>query len=212
LYFETERNHSIKHAADTAFTSHIGVEAHGQRIREGCLDAQFGPQSHIKAKMLQITQALAEPAISQARTLFQEYAMTPGVEACMQDFERELSSLPGVYARPTGRLLLALRHDPAGVDEPIGCVGLRKLEDGTCEMKRLYVRSSLRGEGVGRALVETLISEARVMGYRKMLLDTLPSMREAQALYKRLGFVEIPAYLKNPTPNALCFELALSQT
>ena len=79
-------------------------------------------------------------------------------------------------------------------------------------MKRLYVRPSLCGEGAGRAMVESLISEARMMGYTKMLLDTLPSMREAQALYRRLGFVEISAYLKNPTPNALCFELALSQT
>ena len=116
------------------------------------------------------------------------------------------------YGRPTGRLLLALRHDPAGVDEPIGCVGLRKLEKGICEMKRLYVRSGFRKEGVGQVLVENLIADACALGYKKLRLDTLPSMREAQALYKRLGFVEIPAYLKNPTPNALCFELALSQT
>jgi putative acetyltransferase len=162
--------------------------------------------------MLQITQALAEPAISQARTLFQEYAMTPGVEACLQDFERELASLPGQYGPPTGRLLLALRQGPAGIDEPVGCVGLRKLENGVCEMKRLYVRPSLRGEGAGRAMVEKLISEARAIGYGKMRLDTLPTMLEALTLYRELGFREIPAYLKNPTPNALCFELALSQT
>src|ERR1700731_2212670 len=114
--------------------------------------------------MLLITEALAEPAISQARTLFHEYAMSPGVVACLQDFERELASLPGQYDPPTGRLLVALRQGPAGIDEPVGCVGLRKLEDGTCEMKRLYVRPSLRGEGTGRALVEALISEARAMG------------------------------------------------
>jgi GNAT superfamily N-acetyltransferase len=130
----------------------------------------------------------------------------------LQDFERELASLPGQYGPPTGRLLLALRHGRAGIDEPVGCVGLRKLEDGVCEMKRLYVQPSLRGEGAGRALVESLISEARVMGYRRMRLDTLPIMLEAQTLYRQIGFLEIPAYLKNPTPNALCFELALSQT
>jgi putative acetyltransferase len=159
--------------------------------------------------MLRITQALAEPAISQARNLFREYALLPGVMPCLQDFERELSSLPGQYGPPTGRLLLALRLGPAGIDERVGCVGLRKLEDGTCEMKRLYIRPNLRREGAGRALVEAVIPEARTMGYSKMRLDTLPIMLEAQTLYKGLGFREIPFYLKNPTPDALCFELAL---
>jgi GNAT superfamily N-acetyltransferase len=164
----------------------------------------------MEAKMLRITQALAEPAISEARNLFREYALSPGVEACLQDFERELASLPGPYGPPTGTLLLAMRQGPDGIDEPAGCVGLRKLEDGFCEMKRLYVRPVVRGEGAGRALVEAVIEEARTMGYRKMRLDTLPIMIEAQTLYSKLGFRQIPAYLKNPTPNALCFELALS--
>ena len=186
--------------------------AGGQGIRACCLHPQSGPQLQIEATMLLITQALAEPAISQVGNLFREYAMSPGVEACLQDFEREVASLPGQYGPPTGRLLLALRQGPAGIDEPAGCVGLRKLEDGVCEMKRLYVRPSLRGEGAGRALVEKLISEARGIGYRAMRLDTLPTMLEAQMLYREFGFLEIPAYLKNPTPNALCFELALSQT
>lgn len=159
--------------------------------------------------MVLIREALAEPAISQARTLLREYAMSPGVDICLHDFERELASLPGFYGRPTGRLLLAFHHDPVVYVEPIGCVGLRKLEEGTCEMKRLYVRAGFRKEGVGRALVENLIEEACAMGYKKMRLDTLPIMREARRLYRRLGFVEIPAYLKNRTPNALCFELAL---
>ena len=159
--------------------------------------------------MLRITEALTDPAISQARELFREYAMTPGVEACLQDFERELGSLPGIYGPPTGRLLLALRQGPGGHDDPVGCVGLRKLEDRICEMKRLYIRPALRGEGAGRALVERLISDARAIGYEKMRLDTLPIMQKAQALYGSLGFREIPAYLKNPTPNALCYELAL---
>jgi putative acetyltransferase len=162
--------------------------------------------------MLRITEALAEPGISQARQLFREYATYPGVEACLRDFEGELTSLPGVYAPPTGRLFLALRQGLGGNNEPIGCVGLRKLEDGICEMKRLYVRSGFRNEGVGQILVENLIEDARAIGYSKMRLDTLPIMHEAHALYRRFGFIEIGPYLKNPTPNALCFELALSQT
>jgi ribosomal protein S18 acetylase RimI-like enzyme len=159
--------------------------------------------------MLRIVQASTEPAILQVRDLFREYAATPEVGVCLQDFERELTSLPGPYGPPTGRLLLALRQGSEGMDGPVGCVGLRKLEDGTCEMKRLYVRPTFRGEGAGRALVEAVLAEARAMSYRKMRLDTLPIMHEAQTLYKTLGFREIPAYLKNPTPNALCFELAL---
>jgi putative acetyltransferase len=160
--------------------------------------------------MLRITQVLAEPEISQAQRLFREYAMSPGVEPCLEDFERELASLPGSYGPPTGRLLLALRQGTEGNDLQVGCVALRKLEDGICEIKRLYVRHDFRGEGAGRALVEAVIEQARTMGYRKMRLDTLPNMLEAQKLYKDLGFREIPAYLKNPTPNALCFERALS--
>ena len=154
--------------------------------------------------MLLITEAFDEPAISQTRALFREYSMTNGVEICLQDFEAELASLPGKYARPTGRLLLALR-DTA----PVGCVGLRKLENGICEMKRLYVRPDFRKEGVGQTLVENLISDARAMDYKKMRLDTLPIMREAQALYRRLGFVEIPPYIQDRPADALYFELAL---
>src|ERR1700687_3095649 len=141
-----------------------------------------------RTTMLRITEAFVEPAISHVRTLLREYAMSPGLEACLQDFERELASIPGIYGPPTGRLLLALRQGPGGSAEPVGCAGLRKLEDGTCEMKRLYVRPTLRGEGAGRALVETLISEARAMGYGKMRLDTLPTMLEAQTLYREFGF------------------------
>jgi ribosomal protein S18 acetylase RimI-like enzyme len=179
------------------------------KFRTGCLNVQSGSQLQIEAIMLRIAEALAEPAISQARALFREYASSPGVEACLQDFELELATLPGLYGPPMGRLLLALRQGPGTKEAPFGCVGLRKLEDGICEMKRLYVRPALRGEGAGRALIEAVIAEAGAMGYRKMRLDTLPIMHEAQALYKRLGFLEIPAYLKSPTPDALCFELAL---
>jgi ribosomal protein S18 acetylase RimI-like enzyme len=159
--------------------------------------------------MICIVEALTEHAISQARTLFREYSLLNGVEVCLQDFGAELSSLSGFYGRPTGRLFLALHDGPAGQDAPIGCVGLRKLEEEICEMKRLYVRPGFRNEGAGHALVEKLIAEARAMDYKKMRLDTLPIMREAQALYRNLGFVEIPPYLKNRAVDALYFELAL---
>ena len=159
--------------------------------------------------MIRIIEALTEPAISQARALFREYSLLQGIELCLQDFEAELTALPGFYARPTGRLFLALHDGPAGQDAPIGCVGLRKLEEEICEMKRLYVRPGFRNEGAGRALVEKLIAEARTMDYEKMRLDTLPIMREAQALYRSLGFVEIPPYIKNRTADALYFELTL---
>ena len=159
--------------------------------------------------MIHIAEALTDTAISQVRALFREYSTLNGVEVCLQDFEAEVTSLPGFYGRPAGRLLLALQDGPAGDGAPIGCVALRKLEEGICEMKRLYVRPGFRNAGAGRALVESLIAEARAMGYEKMRLDTLPIMREAQALYRNLGFVEIPPYSKNRPANALYFELAL---
>jgi len=162
--------------------------------------------------MHRIIQAVAEPAISQVRELFREYGSLPGVTPCIQDFEIETASLPGPYGPPAGALFLALSERPGSDDESIGCAGLRRLEDGICEMKRLYVRPSHRGTGAGRSLVQALIAQARGMGYLAMRLDTLPAMREAQELYRRLGFVEILPYLTSPTPNALCFELALIQT
>jgi len=136
--------------------------------------------------MIRIIEALTEPAISQARAVFREYSLLLGAEVCLQDFEAELTALPGSYGRPTGRLLLALHDGPADQDAPIGCVGLRKLEEEICEMKRLYVRPGFRNEGAGRTLAEKLIAEARAMDYKKMRLDTLPIMREAQALYRSL--------------------------
>ena len=159
--------------------------------------------------MLRIAPALAEPDLLQARALFREYASTRGVMPCLNDFERELASLPGQYAPPEGRLLLAIREEPGKLEEVSGCVALRKLEQDTCEMKRLYVRPALRGEGAGRKLVESLIAEARSIGYERMFLDTLPSMHEAHMLYRTLGFREIPAYWKNPTRGVLFFELTL---
>ena len=159
--------------------------------------------------MLRITQVLSEETIAQARSLFREYASTIGVEVCLVDFDRELASLPGLYAPPEGRLLLANQEGPAGAEQLIGCAALRKLEPDTCELKRLYVRPAFRGLGAGRELVKQLIDEARGIGYRRMLLDTLPSMREAHKIYRTLGFREIPSYQKNPIPGSLFFEFLL---
>ena len=161
------------------------------------------------AVMLRITQALGGSAISQVRELFREYANSPGVSPCWQDFDRELASLPGRYSAPEGRLLLAHRVEPGKDESLVGCVAMHKLEDGICEMKRLYVRPEFRGAGAGRELVNALIAEARSIGYGKMRLDTLPIMRDTQQLYRMLGFSEIPAYQKDPTPGALFFELDL---
>jgi putative acetyltransferase len=135
--------------------------------------------------------------------LFREYASRLGFSLDFQDFEGELRQFPGDYAPPRGALLLAELDGVAA-----GCVGLRPLDLGTCEMKRLYVRPSCRGRGVGRRLAERLIEEARSKGYHSMRLDTVPAMNEAIALYRSLGFSEIPPYRYNPVPGALFFELS----
>ena len=132
--------------------------------------------------------------------LFEAYASSLGIDLSFQDFAAELAAMPGKYAPPAGELLLARNHHA----EPLGCVGLRPLEpDGCCEMKRLYVAPSGRGLGLGRALVETIIAEALSIGYREMRLDTLPSMIEAIALYRKAGFVPIDPYYHTPIAGTL---------
>ena len=124
---------------------------------------------------------------------------------CFQRFDQELAALPGEYAPPDGRLLIAEYRGQLA-----GCVALHKLEPEICEMKRLYLRPQLRGRGVGRAIAETAIAEARLIGYRKMRLDTVePVMPNAVAMYRRLGFVEIEPYRANPIAGALYMELGL---
>jgi putative acetyltransferase len=143
--------------------------------------------------------------IAQARELYLEYADSLGFSLCFQSFDQELASLPGDYAPPDGRLLLAEYRGQLA-----GCVALHKLDPEVCEMKRLYLRPQLRGRGVGRALAEAVIAEARVIGYRKMRLDTVePVMPNAVALYRRLGFREIDPYRANPIAGALYMELVL---
>ena len=147
--------------------------------------------------MARLAEATGAAAVATARELFAEYARLVDEPCCFADFQRELDTLPGDY-----RLFLA--------DDNAGCVAMRLLDSQTAEMKRLYVRGAHRGKGIGRALAETAIRAARDAGCARIVLDTLPKMREAQALYRSLRFEEIAPYLETPTPGALCFELRFS--
>lgn len=155
--------------------------------------------------MTKIIRAESPADIQQARTLFKEYEAWLEVDLCFQNFEKELAQLPGAYAPPDGRLLLAY------VDGKVaGCIALRKIGQGTCEIKRLYLRQAFRGRGLGRKLAETIISEAKKIGYERMRLDTLPrQMGDAIKLYRSLGFKEIEPYYNNPVPDAKFMELDL---
>ena len=151
---------------------------------------------------LRIAQAREARDIAPTRRLFEEYAASLGIDLCFQGFEEELATLPGSYAPPAGRLLLAWHGN-----EIAGCVALRRLEQEVCEMKRLYVRPAFRGRGVGRMLAEGITREARIAGYRRMRLDTLPTMVNARELYRQLGFREIPPYRSNPVEGTFFLEL-----
>ena len=157
--------------------------------------------------MPEFVQATSAEDVESARQLFKEYATALGINLCFQNFEKELAELPGAYAPPEGRLLLAFDEE----GRVAGCVALRKLGDGTCEMKRLYLRPGYRGQGMGRALALKIIEEARALGYERMRLDTLPlQMASAIRMYRSLGFREIDPYYHNPVEGALFMELELT--
>jgi putative acetyltransferase len=183
-------------------------------------------------KAFHFAQAETPAQIAQGRELFLEYAKSLGFSLCFQNFDKELATLPGDYAPPEGRLLLAQFEG-----QMAGCVALHQLEqslvDGhssaaestsgrpttnehrpttgaICEMKRLYLRPQFRGKGLGRLLADHIIAEARQIGYQRMLLDTIgPVMKDAVAMYRKLGFVEIAPYCANPIAGALYMELLL---
>jgi GNAT superfamily N-acetyltransferase len=157
------------------------------------------------AHQIDLFQATLPEHIEQARSLFLEYGRSLGFSLCFQSFDEELKTLPGAYAPPNGRLLLARYAGHAA-----GCIALRQLEAGVCEMKRLYVRPDDRGLGLGRMLVDRVIAEAHAIGYERMRLDTVASaMQDAVALYRRMGFQEIAAYSAIPIQSALWMELVL---
>ena len=156
-------------------------------------------------KPLTFVQAESPAQISQAREVFLEYAQSLGFSLCFQNFDKELAGLPGDYGSPAGRLLLAFQETQLA-----GCVALHKLEPVTCEMKRLYLRPQFRGRGLGRVLAERIIAEARQIGYHHMRLDTVePVMKDAVAMYRKLGFKEIAPYRSNPIAGAMYMELKL---
>ena len=145
------------------------------------------------------------PRLEDARRLFEEYASWLAIDLAFQSFDAELANLPGDYAAPDGTLLLGLIDGRAA-----GCIAVRRADTTGCEMKRLYVRPAFQKMGVGRQLAERAIEWARASGYGRMLLDTLPSMIDAQRMYERLGFKDIPAYRFNPIAGTRYMELVLT--
>ena len=154
--------------------------------------------------MVHIIHALKKEHYEQAVILFKQYAESLGFDLDFQNFDDELVNIETMYSPPTGCLLLAKYYD-----QIVGCVGLRRFDEGVCEMKRMYVLSEFRSKKIGRKLAVAIIAEARKCGYQKMLLDTIAFMKEATALYQSLGFQPIDAYRYNPIDGATYYELNL---
>ena len=153
-----------------------------------------------------IQAALTADDFVKARALIAEYSRELGVDLCFQDVAVELANLSTMYGPPGGSLFLASldSHD-------IGCIGIRRVSDSTCEMKRLYIRPAHRGAGIGRLLAESAIRMAETLGYRRIVLDTLPSMDTAIGLYRSMGFRETDPYYPNPLPGVIYMELKLGE-
>jgi GNAT superfamily N-acetyltransferase len=157
--------------------------------------------------MISLVQAGSLACRARVRELLSEYAASLEIDLCFQQFDQELAELPGSYAPPEGRLLIATY-----TEMDAGCVALRKIGPGICEMKRLYVRPPFRGKGIGRCLAVSIIIEAHNIGYERVRLDTLPSMKEALALYRSMGFYEIQPYGNHSICGTICLELNLHET
>jgi putative acetyltransferase len=160
---------------------------------------------------VEITAPRTDADLEAIKGLFREYAQSLGFSLAYQDFEKELADFPGKYAAPDGALLLAMADGRAA-----GTVALRKLDAGTCEMKRLYVQPAFRGRrttdgrSIGRALAEDIVAVGRERGYQRLRLDTITGkMRQALSLYRSMGFVEIPPYYASPIPDTAYMELVL---
>ena len=153
---------------------------------------------------MEIVTVTSEAQLAQLRGLFEEYWASFGFTPCFQNFGEEVAELPGKYAPPGGRLAMALMDG-----EPAACIALRQFDAERCEVKRLYVRPRFRGSGLGRALMDWVIAEARRMGYREMVGDTMPVMAQALEMYRRMGFDETGPYAENPTPGAIFLRLKL---
>lgn len=151
-----------------------------------------------------IVEARSASQLHEVRMLFEEYWRAFAFDPCFQAFDREIAALPGDYATPAGRLALATDRERTA-----GCIALRPLSARQCEMKRLYVRAAFRKHGVGIALIEWLLEQARAIGYGEMCLDTMPAMKSAIAIYERLGFKRCACYADLSTPSALYFRLTL---
>jgi carbonic anhydrase len=155
--------------------------------------------------MLKIISAESQPSVNQVRLLFEEYAAEwPGPDLDAENFAEELTHLPGIYAPPHGRLLIALFDKQSA-----GCIALRKLSDEICEVKRLYVKPEFRNMGIGRRLVEAVLEEAREIGFARVHLDTIEAMEKARALYRSFGFREIEPYNDKKSGNAVFMALLL---
>jgi GNAT superfamily N-acetyltransferase len=179
------------------------MKTESDRSAGSALSSALSASSAVKS--YSILQAESPTHVAQARELFVEYARSLGFSLCFQNFDKELAEMPGDYAPPDGRLLLG-EYD----GEVAACAALRKIDFGVCEMKRLYLRLQFRGKGLGRAVAERLVAEARQIGYQRMRLDNVePVMKDAVAMYRKLGFVEIAPYRSNPIAGAMYMELKL---